>query len=830
MSQPVQFDLPIDEVIPSLLSAISQQTQVILQAPPGAGKSTRFPQRLMAAFSPENRIILLEPRRLAARNIARFLAAQCGEKVGESVGLRVRGETKVSAKTRIEIVTEGVLTRMIQTSPDLEGIGCIIFDEFHERSLHADTALALCLDVQEALRDDLKLVVMSATLDGEALKTLMPDATYVESAGRCYPVEHRYHPVAPTKRWVPEMSQIIQAVMAKEDGSLLAFLPGVGEIKQLHDMLEGQLADNIDLCPLYGQLDINQQQAAILPAKPGRRKVVLATNIAETSLTIEGVRLVVDSGLERTVTWDPKAGLSRLESTKIAQSSAEQRAGRAGRLSSGICIRLYSESQLLAQPKQPVPEILRSDLTPLAMELSQWGCPDGEGLHWLDTPPLGHLQQAKEWLAWAGITTEKGQLSSLGQQVVERGSEPRHGLMLSYAEQWGADAKACVAVLLSVLENPLRGQQNPDLSRQVYMVSDNRQQYRTQWQRAQQWASKLSVSLNRNIDLSWVGLLLAAGYPDRLGMNRGQGGRFALSGGQGVVVDDTAVLADSDAIVVVDVMRTRQGDARVFSAADINFDDIEARLPHLFSDRDWSDWDDKRGRLIAEKQHCCGELIVSRQQLDNPDAEQISLAILHAVQRKGIASLPWESRSESLLLRARYACELQQQGKLSDLSLPNLSDEALMAEAEVWLLPFMHGMKSWASVKKIELYNALEAWFGWDVTQQLNRLLPTHYQVPTGSNIKLRYPVSSAPVLSVRMQEMYGEANTPMVADGQVALVVELLSPAQRPLQVTQDLAVFWTGSYREVQKEMKGRYPKHVWPDDPASHIATTKTKRHFQ
>ncbi|WP_413112981.1 ATP-dependent helicase HrpB [Thaumasiovibrio sp. DFM-14] len=799
--------LPIDEVMASLLEAVTQSPQVILKAPPGAGKSTRFPAKLLSQASPQRRIILLEPRRLAARNIARYLASQLGETVGKTVGLRVRGESRVSASTCLEVVTEGVLTRMVQADPELEGVGYILFDEFHERSLHADTALALCLDIQHALREDLTLVVMSATLDALALSELLPSATYIASQGRCYPVECRYHPVRQQTSWLVTMEKAIVSLMATESGSLLAFLPGVGEIQRVAQALQGQLADNVQLCPLYGQLDVAAQQAAIAPPAKGMRKVVLATNIAETSLTIEGVRLVVDSGLERSVRWDPRAGLSQLETVKISRSSAEQRAGRAGRLEPGICLRLYSESTLMAQPTQAVAEILRSDLTPLAMELAQWGCEDVRALAWLDFPPEAHLAQAREWLRWVGVLTDKMQLSALGTQVVMHGSEPRHGLLMHYAQQWGSEAKACAALLLAVLENPLRGEVNPDLAYQLQRVLGDKKRFRVQWQRAQQWGKKLSVAVGDEVNLCWLGPLLASGYPDRLGISRGQEGRYQMANGQGVVIDSAQVLADSPNVVVVDVMRTQQGDARVFLAAEIDFDELQQRLPHLFVSQEWLDWDDKRGRLLAELRLYCGKLVVERRDLGQPDADQASAAILHAIQRKGLAVLPWKAKSDSLLQRARYAASIE-----LDLPLPPCDEESLLAAAETWLLPFMHQVTSLSGLAQIDLYSALESYMGWDNCKQLNQLLPTHYQVPTGRQVKLRYQSDTAPVLSVRLQDMFGEKGTPKIANGQVALIVELLSPAQRPIQITQDLGAFWQGSYREVKKEMKGRYPKHNW------------------
>ncbi len=470
--------LPIDEVLATLFSALTRHTQVILKAPPGAGKSTRLPLALLDQALIQGRIIMLEPRRLAARNIAGYLAQQLGERVGQTIGLRVRGETKVSAQTRLEIVTEGVMTRMLQHDPELSGIGLIIFDEFHERSIHADTALALAIEVQQALRDDLQLLVMSATLDHAALAQLLPQAAYVESQGRCFPVEYRYQHVNDPRDVIEQMAVAISQLLSQESGSVLAFLPGVGEIKRLAQALATRLtaADtHIKICPLYGQLPIEQQQQAINPAPVGQRKVVLATNIAETSLTIEGIRLVVDSGFERIAQWEPKTGISRLQQVRIAQSSAEQRAGRAGRLEAGICLRMYSEELLQRQPATPQPEILRSDLTALAMDLVQWGCNDPQDLQWLDIPPAIALQQSRQLLRQLGAIDERGQQTQRGQLMQTLGADPRHGAMLAFAKhaaQQQADTTilTTAAMLVALLEDPPRGIDNPDLAFQLHLL------------------------------------------------------------------------------------------------------------------------------------------------------------------------------------------------------------------------------------------------------------------------------------------------------------------------------------------------------------------------
>ncbi|PSW04651.1 ATP-dependent helicase HrpB [Photobacterium lipolyticum] len=831
--------LPIDAVLSSLLNELETRSQLILKAPPGAGKSTRLPLAILQNRCFNGRIVMLEPRRLAARNIAGYLASLLGERVGQTVGLRVRGETKISKETRLEIVTEGVMTRMLQQDPELEGIDLLIFDEFHERSVHADTALALALEVQEALRDDLKLLVMSATLDADALIGLLPDAGYIESEGRCFPVEYRYKTLNDSYQqsdgfaFVNSCAREILKLLDSESGSMLVFLPGAGEIKRLAELLADKVGANIMVSPLYGQLNISQQQQAIAPAPSGLRKVVLATNIAETSLTIEGIRLVVDCGLERIAQWDPKTGISRLEQVRIAQSSAEQRAGRAGRLEPGICLRLYSEEMLSRQPATPQPEILRADLTSLAMELAQWGCQDAGDLCWLDLPPAQALAQACRLLQQLGAMDERFQLTETGQQIQSLGADPRHAAMLLMAKAQGSAATSTAAMLVALLEDPPRGMASPDLHFQLNLLESGKLPRSGHYQqRARQHLTKLIKSdpLTRRlssslvVDASWIAPLMTAGYPDRIARSRGRDGRYQLANGQGAMLPADEPMAAEMMLVVADVVKTRQGDSRIFSAVAADSDRLQAILPHLFTEREWLDWDDKKGRLTAEKHLCCGKLILQRTLLAEPDPAKASEALLNAIVRKGLAALPWNSKAESLLVRARCATQW-----LPELVLPAMDEVTLLAEAEQWLLPFMTGMTTLKAVARLDLCAALEARLGWQQVKALEAALPTHYQVPTGSRYPIRYLVGQPPVLAVRMQEMFGEKTSPQIANGRIALVLELLSPAQRPLQITQDLAAFWSGSYRDVQKEMKGRYPKHVWPDDPAHHEPTRKTKKYL-
>ncbi|KHT46473.1 ATP-dependent helicase HrpB [Vibrio sinaloensis] len=815
--------LPIEGVMPELLSGVRDCAQLILKAAPGAGKSTHFPLQLVKQGVIAGKIIMLEPRRLAARNIARYLAQQLGESVGQRIGYRVRGETKVSTTTQLEIVTEGILTRMIQSDPELNGVDLILFDEFHERSIHADTALAFCLEIQEALRDDLKLVVMSATLDQAALCRLLPEARYIESQGRSYPVEFRYQPGKANDRLEELMSKQIASLMNQESGSLLAFLPGVAAIKRVEERLAG-LPKDIQVCPLYGQLNFAQQQMAIQPAEPGKRKVVLATNIAETSLTIEGIRLVVDSGLERVAKFDLKSGVTRLEQVRIAKPSAEQRAGRAGRLEAGICVRLYSESQLNQQPDVPPAEILHSDLASLALELTQWGAQDVNDLLWLDTPPKSAIEQARSLLRSLHLLDEKGQLTQAGSLAVTLGVEPRIAAMLSTAK-----AHQCIdtgVMVAALLEEPERNQ--VDFSHSVHRFKQGKHAKQPLVeQRARTLAKKLSAdfSLSR-CNESLVAVLLSSAFPDRIAKARdNQVGRFLLANGHGGEMRMEEGLSSCDYIVAIELMRSHSDSSTIFSAIELDIHQLEQMCPDAFIDLDVVDWDEQKGRLVAERQQKLGKLIVSKVALPEPSNEKMTQALLNFIRRKGLSVLNWTPKSVAELERFRCAADW-----LPEHNWPQLSDAALLEQLDVWLEPYLTGVSSVKALGKVDVLAALTAFLGWPLNQEIEEWLPTHYTLPTGTKKAIRYQQGQEPVLSVRMQEVFGEQTSPQIALGRKTIVLELLSPAQRPLQVTRDLASFWQGAYKEVQKEMKGRYPKHVWPDDPATHIATTKTKRQLK
>ncbi|MDF4838666.1 ATP-dependent helicase HrpB [Vibrio parahaemolyticus] len=814
--------LPIEAVMPQLLTAVKHQHQVILKAAPGAGKSTYFPLQLIQNQVVTGKVIMLEPRRLAARNIARYLAEQLGEQVGQRVGYRVRGETKVSASTQLEIVTEGVMTRMIQNDPELDGVDLLIFDEFHERSIHADTALALSLEVQEALRDDLKLVVMSATLDQEALQFLLPEACYIESEGRSFAVETRYVPLTANDHLSTVMAKNIESLMNKESGSLLAFLPGVAAIKQVQERLS-HLPDDVDVCPLYGQLSFTEQQKAISPAEKGKRKVVLATNIAETSLTIEGIRLVVDSGLERVARFDLKNGLTRLEQTRIAQSSAIQRAGRAGRIEEGICVRLYSESQLKQQPQVPQPEILHSDLASLVMELAFWGTTDIHELKWLDIPSAVALQQAKQLLFSLGLITEQGQLTAEGKLAHDLGVEPRAAAMLIKSQSHSDKMVNVALAAVALIEEPERNVTNIAHSLHRWLSGSHPKQSLL-LKRAQSLAHKLDTTFSlREVDEDVLPLVLSLAFPDRIAQQRtNQFGRFALANGHGAECRPDDMLGGCEYLVAIDLMRSHSNSSQIHLACELDVNILQTTFDSLFSTEEVVDWDEKKGRLVAEKQRKLGQLVIERVSLPNPGKEKMTQALLTYVRRQGLSSLNWTPAAESLLERIRCAVDW-----LPEQAWPMFDEASLLDSLDEWLEPYMTSVASVKDLSKINLVEALNARLGWPLNQHLDEWLPEHYQLPTGTKKRIRYQYGHEPVLSVRMQEVFGESTSPTVAIGRKRLVLELLSPAQRPLQVTSDLAAFWNGSYKDVQKEMKGRYPKHVWPDDPANHVATTKTKR---
>ncbi len=821
--------LPIDQALPELLKALSSHANVVLQAPPGAGKTTRVPLALLnEAWLAGQKIIMLEPRRLAARNAAHFMASKLCESIGQTVGYRVRMDSRIGKQTRIEVVTEGVLTRMLQHDPMLEGVGLVIFDEFHERSLQADLGLALCLESQAALRDDLKLLVMSATLDGAAIAALLGDAPMITSEGRSFPVE--VHHAAPPRQ--ASRQQLLQHVTAvtidalnKQNGSALVFLAGAAEIRRVEHLLESSnLDENVLITPLYGELSIEAQELAIQPPPLGRRKVVLATNIAETSLTIEGIRIVIDSGLARTPRFDPATGLTRLETVNISQASAEQRRGRAGRLESGHCYRLWPAGQhLLAHSAA---EILEADLSPLALELAQWGCRDPHQLQWLNPPPKAAFNQARELLTQLGALTPDGHITTHGKTMASLPLHPRLAHMILKGGDIGAAQLACnIAALLSE-RDPLRkgDTRDSDLRTRLMLLMENSQQLsRTMLKRirhaSKQWQHQLKIK-DEQTDLSLIGVLLGYAYPDRIAQRRlGKEGHYLLANGRGAVFIEHETLANEPYLVIAELAAGKRN-ACIFLAAAIDASQVEDFFSDLIQTKVSTHWDHRDKAVLARQQQRLGALVLKDKPLSKPDPEQIGNALIDGIRQTGLQCLPWRKSNRNWQQR------VQLMHRLDFDHWPDVSDQTLLQTMETWLLPFLTGMGRLSHLEKLDLQAALNTLLTWPQQQQLNELAPTHIQVPSGSRIAINYD-NELPILPVRLQEMFGATDTPSIANGKIKLLLHLLSPAQRPLQVTQDLKGFWQGSYAEVKKDMKGRYPKHYWPDDPLQAEPTRRAKR---
>lgn len=808
--------LPVSAVLDELLAALQSAPQVLLHAPTGAGKSTWLPLQILAKAGLPGRIIMLEPRRLAAKNVAYRLAQQLGEEPGQTVGYRMRAESKSGPQTRLEVVTEGILTRMLQQDAELQGVSLVILDEFDERSLQADLALALLLDVQQGLRDDLKLLIMSATLDNARLSQLLPAAPVVVSEGRSFPVERLYQPLASHQRLEDGVAAAVKRLLAEQPGSLLLFLPGVAEINRVLERLTGEVASDTDLCPLYGALPLAQQQKAIQPAAVGRRKVVLATNIAETSLTIEGIRLVVDSGLERVARYDVRNGLTRLATQRISQASMVQRAGRAGRLEPGICWHLFAKEQAERAAEHAEPDILQSDLTGFWLELLQWGCHDPAQLTWLDAPPAAALAAARALLHRLGATDDGGKLTAPGRQMAALGCEPRLATMLTAGAALSADGLATAALLAALLEEPPRGGQM-DIG---YWLSRPQPNWR---QRAAQLAKRLPQRAGQ-VDVDLAPRLLAPAFTDRIAQRRGQDGRYLLANGMGAAMNQDEALSRAPWLIVPSLLQGHNSpDARILLALPVDIDALAAQLPAIVTQRTAVEWDDEKGTLRAWKRQQIGRLTLRAQPLAKPADEELQQALLDWVRAQGLAVLNWEGAAEQLRVRLQCA-----QAWLPEAEWPAMDEEPLLAALEQWLLPSLNGVRDLRGLKQVNIAEALSRLLDWQQKQRLDNALPTHYTVPTGSRLPIRYEAGKPPALAVRLQEVFGEQRSPMLAEGRIPVVLELLSPAHRPLQITGDLAAFWQGAYREVQKEMKGRYPKHVWPDDPATAVPTRRTKKY--
>jgi ATP-dependent helicase HrpB len=843
--------LPIDAVLPELTGALRAHNAAVVVAPPGAGKTTRVPLVLAdEAWAAGKKILVLAPRRLAARAAAARMAATLGEAVGATVGYRVRFAAKVSRATRIEVVTEGVFARLVLDDPALTGVAAVVFDEFHERSLDADLGLALARDVQLGLREDFKLLVMSATLDGARVGRLLDNAPVIESAGRAFPVETRYlgrEAQQPLERQVTDA--VLRALRA-DSGSLLVFLPGAAEIRRTEAFVRERITDSeIDVVALYGALDADIQDRAIAPAPPGRRKVVLATSIAETSLTIEGVRVVIDSGLARVPRYEPDVGLTRLETVRVSRASADQRRGRAGRTEPGVCYRLWDEPQTAALEPANQPEILAADLSGFMLDLAFWGVADPAALVFLDQPPAPALSEARSLLRALGAVDHDGRITDEGRRLRRLPLPPRLARMVVDAADLGeAELAAKVAVVLT--ERGLGGN-DVDLAHRVDALHRERsQRSRDALVVAKRWTriaedthsprregDQREVSRGRGGGKLSVGSLLALAYPERIAKNRGSGGAFLLANGRGASVDPTSALARAPFIAVAEVTGTA-GQGRIVLAAALDANEIEARFSDRIESREEIVFDAASGSLRARRLRRLGAIVLAEQPMPVAPSEETARVLADAVARLGVDRLPWTKSLQQwrdrvgFLRRVDLAATRERQVAGSTSAnddgneWPDLSDAALAASAANWLVPALAGKTALSSLQSDALADALHGLLPWRLSRRLDAEAPTHFSAPSGSVVPIDYAAEEGPKLAIRVQELFGLDRHPTIAAGRIALVVELLSPAQRPVQVTRDLPGFWRGSYGAVKAEMKGRYPRHPWPDDPLTAAPTRRAK----
>jgi ATP-dependent helicase HrpB len=822
-------DLPIAGALPALRTSLKDHNNVLLEAPPGAGKSTFVPLALLdAPWLAAKKILMLEPRRLAARAVATRMARLLGEPIGQTVGYRTRLETKVSRDTRIEVVTEGILTRMVQSDAELPDVGIVIFDEFHERSLNADLGLAFCFESQQTLREDLRLLVMSATLDLEPLSALLDGAPVIRSSGRSFAVETRYVPRRNDLHLELQMASIVRRAMTEHDGDVLCFLPGAAEIIRVQRNLEAQgLGPGIRVMPLYGDLSSAAQDAALEPAPKGQRKIVLATTIAETSLTIEGIRVVVDSGLRRYAEFDPATGMSHLVTVKISQAAADQRRGRAGRISEGVCYRLWSEGVQSTLAPHTAPEIVSADLAPLALELSCWGVADAASLRWLDPPPAAPLAQARELLGQLDAIDAGFRVTAHGLSLSRMGAHPRLAHMLARSRSMGATRLACdIAAVLSERDilRATPGARDADLRLRISVMRGETETLPAGISvdsRALSQASRSSVDWQRRLAShspetadphTATGALLALAYPDRIARARSDDGRYLLANGRGARFAEPQALTKSEFIVAAELDGADR-DARIFLAAPVALSELQV----LFDTRIVEDativWDERANAIRARRERRLGALLLESSELRSPDPEAMHAATLAGLKALGLSVLPWTPDIDQW--RARVGL-VRRYSVPSPEPWPDLSDEALLDTLDDWASPWVAGFTRKEHFARMDLGGALRSRLSHAQSAILDREAPTHYVVPSGSRIPIDYLDGEVPTLSVRLQEMFGLHATPQVAAGKLPLLLKLLSPARRPVHITRDLVSFWERGYHEVKKDLKGRYPKHYWPDDP--------------
>jgi len=815
--------LPIDAILPELTASLAAGVSAVLVAPPGAGKTTRVPLALLdEPWLERRKILVLEPRRIAARAAAEQMARLLGERVGETVGSRARLATAVGPRTRIEVVTEGIFTRLILDDPSLEGIGAVLFDEFHERSLDADFGLALALDARAALRPDLRILVMSATLDAAAVATVLGGAPVIRSDGRAFPVETRYAG-RPPARLEEHTANVIAQAARSERGSILAFLPGQAEIQRTLARLQETLGlAGVDLIELHGGLDAQTQARAIAPAPAGRRKVVLATSVAETSITIDGVRVVVDCGLQRVPRYEPDVGLTRLETVRVSRASADQRRGRAGRTEPGVCYRLWSEPETNGLMPFHAPEIRAADLAGLLLDCAAWGETDPQKLRWLDPPPTGALEAARSQLQSLGALDGDGRITLLGRHMRDLPMPPRLSRMMLIASERGA-ARHASLIAAVIMERHLGGRDTDIGARLTAFERERSDRARAMRRLAAQWAK----DAQRNVDgasqsgetLS-TAAVLALAYPERIAKARGNNGQFLLANGRAARLDPADPLSQSPYLVIAELAGVA-ADARILLAAPCT----EAGAMDMAADRiietEELTFDPAVASLRARRIRRLGAIVLASEPKPVPDDDMAAAALARGIAQLGLHRLPWSKAQLQLRHRVAFVRAAD-----TSASWPDLSDRALAATIEDWLAPFLRGRSRLTDIDAGDLANAVDALLPWDMKRRLDDAAPTHFDAPTGNRHPIDYDNETGPALSIRVQELFGLKEHPSVTDGRLPLTLQLLSPAGRPIQITRDLPGFWRGSWADVRAQMRGRYPKHPWPEDPANAVPTARAK----
>ncbi|MDL2406390.1 ATP-dependent helicase HrpB [Rhizobium calliandrae] len=810
-------ELPVSHVLANIGTALAEERRAVLSAPPGAGKTTLVPLYLLGqSWRCDGRIILLEPRRLAARAAASRMASLLNEQVGDTVGYRMRLDARISAKTRIEVVTEGVFARMILDDPELSGVSTVIFDEFHERSLDADFGLALALDVQSALREDLRVLVMSATLDVERVATLLKHPPVIESMGRSFPIEIRHQDRPAGERIEDTVTRAILDAHATEQGSILAFLPGQAEITRTVERLAGRLAPETVIAPLYGNLGQKEQDAAIRPAQKGTRKIVLATSIAETSITIDGVRIVVDSGLQRLPVFEASTGITRLETVRVSRASADQRAGRAGRTEPGITIRLWHPGQTAALPAFTPPQILSSDLSSLALDLAHWGVQDPATLAFVDQPPATTLAEARALLRQLGALDPENGLTARGRLMRDLALPPRLSAMVISAAEFGQAREA--AILAVLLTEQGLGGQSVDLEERLRRFKTEKGE---RAEAARRLAGRLAAAAGESKAVAapvLAGSLLLHAFSDRIALQRGGRGRFVMANGRGAELPETERLSGSQMLVIAD-LTGRAAQARILAAADVSRADVEEHLPGEIRTEDQSIFDRGSRQVRARRVTRLGAIVFEETPLPRPSGEQAAKALADGIRELGIGVLPFSK--EATQLRERIGFLHRTIGE----PWPDMSDEALLSRLEEWFTPFQTDARGLSDISASGLSNGLMSLVPHDLQRDLGRMAPTHFEAPTGQRHPIQYE-GEEPLLTIRVQELFGLKQHPAIGGGRLPLVLELTSPAHRPIQTTRDLPGFWAGSWKDVRADMRGRYPRHPWPEDPADALPTTRAK----